>query len=78
MWRTYFVGKLVKLAVHPITNFIVTEAIGRLDKDELKSALDEVGKKLGKAIGEPNDSHEFRWLMLSGEKNKVEVVLSVR
>lgn len=78
MWRTYFVGKLAKLAIHPITNFVVTEAIARLDKGELEGALNEVGKKLGKAIGESKDAHEIRWLMLTDEKNKVVVVLSVR
>jgi len=69
---------LAKLAIHPITNFIVTEAIGRLDVDEFEGALDEVGKKLGKAIGKSNDSHGIRWPNLSGQQNKVGVVLSVR
>ena len=77
MWRTYFVGKLAKLAVHPIANFIVTEAIGRLDKDELEVALSEVRKKLGKAIGGSNDAHVIRWPILTGQKTKAGVVLYV-
>lgn len=77
MWRTYFVGKLAKLAVHPIANFIVTEAIGRLDEDELEVALSEVGKKLGKAIGGSNNSHVIRWPILTDQKTKVGVVLYV-
>jgi len=77
-WRTYFVGKLAKLAVHPVANFIVTEAIGRLDKEGLETALNEVGMKLGKAIGGSNDSHEIRWPVLTDEKTKVGVVLCVR
>ena len=78
VWRTYFVGKLAKLAVHPIANFIVTEAIGRLDEGGLGDALSEVGKKLGKAIGGSNNSYEHRWPRLTGEKTKVGVVLCVR
>ena len=59
-WRTYFVGKLAKLAIHPIANFVVSEAIGRLDKGELEGALSEVAQKLGKAIGVSSYSHEIR------------------
>lgn len=76
-WRTYFVGNLAKLAVHPIANFIVTEAIGRLDKDGLEGALSELGTKLGKAVGGSNGSHQIRLPSLTGEKTKVVVVLSV-
>ena len=78
MWRTYFVGKLAKLAVHPIANFIVTEAIGRLNEGELELALSEVGKKLGKAIGGSNNFHKIHRPMLTGQKTKVGVVLCVR
>jgi len=71
-WRTYFVEKLAKLAVHPIANFIVTEAIGRLDKDGLGDALSEVGKKLGKAIGWSHNSYKIRWPVLTSGRPKSE------
>jgi nucleolar protein 9 len=77
-WQTYFVGKLAKLADHPIANFVVTEAIGRLDEAELGGALSEVGRKLGKAVGGSSDSNGIWRPVLTGEKKKVGVVLSVR
>jgi nucleolar protein 9 len=75
VWRTYFIGNLTKLAVHPIANFIVAEAVGRIDKDELDGALSEVGKKLGKAVGGCSDSHEIHRPVLTSEKSKVGLVL---
>ncbi|EGO01542.1 hypothetical protein SERLA73DRAFT_176882 [Serpula lacrymans var. lacrymans S7.3] len=42
LWSTYFQGKLSKLAVHPVANFVVAKALERLNGSQLKTALDEL------------------------------------
>ncbi|EJD54013.1 ARM repeat-containing protein [Auricularia subglabra TFB-10046 SS5] len=42
LWRVYFAGKLQKLAVHPVANFVVARAVDRLSADELRDALEEM------------------------------------
>lgn len=44
LWRTYFEGKLNRLAVHPVVNYVVAKAIGRLDVDQLSSAVEDITK----------------------------------
>ncbi|CED83347.1 Predicted RNA-binding protein, contains Pumilio domains [Phaffia rhodozyma] len=42
IWSTYFVGRMGKLGVHPVANFVVAKAVTRLGEQELASLLDEV------------------------------------
>ncbi|PIL36686.1 hypothetical protein GSI_00375 [Ganoderma sinense ZZ0214-1] len=42
MWRTYFSGKLAKLAVHPVANFVVAKGFERLNAEQLDAALEEL------------------------------------
>ncbi|KAH7103039.1 ARM repeat-containing protein [Auriculariales sp. MPI-PUGE-AT-0066] len=45
LWRVYFAqsGRLQKLAVHPVANFVVARCVMRLDTDEFAGALNELG-----------------------------------
>lgn len=42
LWSIYFVGKLNRLAVHPVANFVVATAFGRLDDEQLRNAIVEM------------------------------------
>ncbi|BEI83685.1 hypothetical protein CcaverHIS002_0402890 [Cutaneotrichosporon cavernicola] len=42
LWKTYFVGKLGKLAAHPYANYAVAAGIGRLDASGVKVAISEI------------------------------------
>jgi nucleolar protein 9 len=49
IWKTYFEGKLARLAVHPVANFVVAKALERISESQLSRALQEldgVWKKL--------------------------------
>lgn len=50
LWSTYFLGKLSRLALHPIANFVVSKAIERLDSNQIKETLTELNSSWGKAI----------------------------
>ena len=50
LWRKYFVGKLSKLSVHPVANFVVAKAVERLDVEQLKSAVEEMHSIGGKIV----------------------------
>lgn len=50
LWSTYFQGKLSRLALHPIANFVVSKAIERLDSNQIKETLTELNSSWGKAI----------------------------
>ncbi|TBU50501.1 ARM repeat-containing protein [Dichomitus squalens] len=50
MWRTYFAGKLAKLAVHPVANFVVAKAFERLSAEQLDAAVEEVKGVAGKIV----------------------------
>ena len=52
MWRTYFTGKLAKLAVHPVANFVVAKAFERLNTEQLDAAVDEVKDVATKIVSE--------------------------
>lgn len=52
MWRTYFTGKLAKLAVHPVANFVVAKAFERLNAEQLDAAVDEVKDVATKIVSE--------------------------
>ena len=42
LWKTYFKGKLPRLAVHPSANFVVAKAIERLSEVQLSQACNEL------------------------------------
>ncbi|KZV71404.1 ARM repeat-containing protein [Peniophora sp. CONT] len=44
LWRTYFVGSLARLAVHPVANFVVAKALERVDTTQLLAAIDEMAE----------------------------------
>ncbi|KAM6495360.1 Armadillo-type fold [Amanita muscaria] len=50
LWKTYFSAKLPRLAVHPVANFVVTKAIGRLSSTELSEACDELDGSWSKLL----------------------------
>lgn len=50
IWEIYFSGKLSRLGIHPVANFVVTRAMERLDEKNLKSAIDETRRFISKSI----------------------------
>ncbi|WVQ70861.1 hypothetical protein IAR50_000386 [Cryptococcus sp. DSM 104548] len=42
LWKTYFEGKLGKLAGHPYANFVVAKGVSRLDKEQVEELIKEV------------------------------------
>ena len=52
LWKTYFKGKLPRLATHPTANFVVAKAIGRLSEVQLSEACDELENTWNRAIRE--------------------------
>lgn len=51
LWTTYFVGKLARLATHPVANFVVAKAAERLNAAQLQAALGELENSWNKVIG---------------------------
>ncbi|KZW04403.1 ARM repeat-containing protein [Exidia glandulosa HHB12029] len=43
LWSTYFAGKLAKLGVHPVANFVVARAVDRLSAEQMQAAVEEMG-----------------------------------
>lgn len=52
LWRTYFVGKLARLAVHPVANFVVAKAFERVNAEQLDAAVQELQEVSGKIVSE--------------------------
>ncbi|KAF8816519.1 ARM repeat-containing protein [Phlegmacium glaucopus] len=50
LWKTYFKGKLPRLAVHTAANFVVAKAIERLSEVQLSEACDELENTWNKVI----------------------------
>ncbi|KAI0092558.1 armadillo-type protein [Irpex rosettiformis] len=42
VWKTYFKGKLSRLAVHPVANFVVAKCLGRASGEQLRQASKEI------------------------------------
>ncbi|WVQ85259.1 hypothetical protein IAT38_007424 [Cryptococcus sp. DSM 104549] len=42
IWKTYFQGKLGKLAGHPYSNFVVAKGVARLGKEGIEELVEEV------------------------------------
>jgi len=41
IWSVYFEGKIGKLAIHPMSNFVVAKGVERLDKDGVERVVGE-------------------------------------
>ena len=41
LWKTYFVGRIGKLSVHPVANFVIAKAVRRLGEQGLGEVLVE-------------------------------------
>lgn len=52
LYRTYFAGKLGRLAAHPVANFVVARAVRRADEKVLLEAVEELDGALGKVVSE--------------------------
>jgi len=42
IWKTYLEGKLARLAVHPVANFVVAKALERVSESRLLGTLEEL------------------------------------
>ena len=42
VWKTYFTGKLSRLAVHPVANFVVARCLERVNGKQLREASEEI------------------------------------
>jgi nucleolar protein 9 len=54
LWPVYFLGKVPRLAVHPIANFVLAKALARCSPSQLKEACDELDRVAEKAISKRN------------------------
>lgn len=52
LWSLYLKGKLSRLSVHPIANFVVAKALERVDKIQLFDACQELKDVWPNVIGE--------------------------
>ncbi|KAG8834892.1 Nucleolar protein 9 [Serendipita sp. 399] len=50
LWHIYFRGKLNRLAIHPVANFVVANAFERLNKNDFPAAVQEMDKVLAKSF----------------------------
>ncbi|KAF8121342.1 armadillo-type protein [Boletus edulis] len=50
LWSTYFDGKLARLALHPVANFVVAKAVERQDSEQLGNTLEELKSSWSKLI----------------------------
>jgi hypothetical protein len=51
LWNLHLKGKLQRLSVHPVANFVVAKAFGRADEDQLLEACQELADSWQKIIG---------------------------
>lgn len=42
LWRLHFVGKIGKLATHPIANFVVSTGVKRSTEEQMQRVIDEL------------------------------------
>ncbi|KAI0829359.1 ARM repeat-containing protein [Trametes gibbosa] len=50
LWKTYFVGKLSRLAAHPVANFVVAKAFERSNAEQVEAAVQELQSAAGKIV----------------------------
>jgi nucleolar protein 9 len=52
LWKTYFKGKLARLAHHPVANFVLAKAIERVSDNQLSEIFQELPDTWQKLISE--------------------------
>lgn len=57
LWDSYLKGKLARLAVHPVANFVVAKAISRASEEQISNVCEEIKPVAGKILSE--FSHQF-------------------
>lgn len=50
LWDLYFKGKLHRLAIHPVANFVVAKAMERVAPEQLSEACEELNGTWNKLI----------------------------
>lgn len=50
LWSTYFKEQLPKLAVHPVANFVVAQALKRVSVEQMDDVFEKLDGALGKII----------------------------
>ena len=50
LWDTYIVGKLSRLAIHPVANFVVAAGFGRLEGERFASSTEEMSRVVSKCL----------------------------
>uniref|UniRef100_A0A8H7Y237 Nucleolar protein 9 n=1 Tax=Psilocybe cubensis TaxID=181762 RepID=A0A8H7Y237_PSICU len=50
LWKTYFKGKLARLAAHPVANFVLAKALERVSESQLTTIFEELDATWNKLI----------------------------
>lgn len=53
LWKTYFKGKVARLAGHPVANFVLAKALERVSEFQLSEIFEELDGTWNKLIREP-------------------------
>lgn len=65
IWKLYFEGKLARLAVHPVANFVVSKALERVSERQLLRTLKELNEVWEKFIRSYSRPLQFSSLIFS-------------
>jgi hypothetical protein len=68
LWKTYFKGKLPRLATHPAANFVVAKAIERLSEVQLSEACNELENTWNRVIRKFYATPYFRLIQVFRSK----------
>jgi len=52
LWDTYITGKIGRLAIHPVANFVVAAGFARLEGEKIVSSIQEMSKVVSKCLSE--------------------------
>lgn len=50
LWTSYFSSNLPKLAIHPVANFVVSRAVGRVSPIQLREAFEQLASSWDKLL----------------------------
>ena len=50
LWNTYIAGKIGRLVIHPVANFIVAAGFARLEGDRFVTSIQEMSKVVSKCL----------------------------
>ena len=65
LWESYFKGKLARLAVHPVANFVIAKAIARANEEQILNICEEIKPVTGKILSKGLSSHHSSFWSLS-------------